>query len=173
MNNQCKPQTDKYKELNQYRDLIDPFLKDIESNILFGNKHNVITSSFNVVCNQIKASIDENPFEKDNEESVKKSLEVIEKAILNEPITSHFRSFCDSYLNLIRNWNRNINNNDNIEIIATRLIRFLQSQYTMVETIDVLKYQRARMRDFLHMAPGGIEMSKHYLNRFAEELDGE
>ncbi|GAI80579.1 unnamed protein product, partial [marine sediment metagenome] len=94
---------------------------------------------------------------------VKEVADLFLSIAVNEPITPIFRDLSKFYLLLMFNWNKELGKRPDIEKQISTAQKIVMAQMTMLDTIDLLKYQLKRGRDMRNWNPPAFELSRHYL----------
>lgn len=89
--------------------------------------------------------------------------------VLDYALDDNVRTFLQAYCELVRNWNENLSQNEDISKEVRTIMKLIDMQLTMNESMSILRNLNKRMRELLNWNPPSFELSRHY-QKF---LDGE
>lgn len=87
----------------------------------------------------------------------------IEKAVLFHQLSIESKNFIYNFILLIFNWNDNLLKNSEIEYNCKKVLKIVESIFTMSDTINILKQLNNLVLEKIQNQIPAIELSKQYL----------
>ena len=111
---------------------------------------------------------DEKQLLEHNIQEIEESLNVLMDLIFEIPIDNLLSNFINAWIQLILNWNNNVNKDINIEKKCTHIKRLLNNHFTMLEAFEALKGITEKSKKLQNWLPPSFQLSEHYLKTLEE-----
>jgi len=152
-------------------------VRTIENFIYSSNWINYINSSFHgnfiktygVIKTHI-GQIENNETEllEYNMQEIEDSLNILMDLIFDVPIDNVLSNFINAWIQLIINWNNNVNKIIEIEKKCNNIKRLLDNHFTMLEAFEILKRANEKAMRLQNWLPPSFQLSEHYLKTLEE-----
>ena len=157
-------------ELNEAKERVENFLKSGNKLIFNEEEIKLLKGCFHMIMyhvyllendTMVKGLIDVKLAED--------SIRMISTKVLNEGISNDFCVFVKAFCNLLYNWNNNVLENKDIELLCIFNGKIIDIRNNMLKTIDVMKDVYEHYKDLAGWMPPAFDISKAYLEKLLEE----
>ena len=100
-------------------------------------------------------------------------VDYLTSVCIDRVLTSTLCSFIKAFGDLVFNWNLNVAKNGLLEIRSLAMVRFVDSHFTALEAIEILKMLIVRGKTLQNWNPPSFELSGHYFQVLKDELTKE
>ena len=160
-------------EFNDVLNVLQNYMfKSTESSVLFGNRKQMVDTVIKFVLDDIRAMQENKAVQVSPEKinSVNNIISIIKNVIISQPFTTEFSQFTESFLLIVDNWNKNSVNNEQISVDVLFIERYRQHHFSTIELLSQVKNITKKLSDMQHFTLPSIDMSRHYLASFDEQL---
>jgi hypothetical protein len=98
----------------------------------------------------------------------KDAIRMISTKVLNEGISDGLYAFVKAFCNLLYNWNNNVLEDKDIELLCIFSGKIVDLRNDMLNTIDVMKDVYGHYMDLRGWMPPAFDISKAYLEKLLE-----
>jgi len=159
-------------ELNEAKETVEFFLNSSNKLVFNDNEIKLLTGCFHMIMyhvyllendNMIRGLIDV--------KLAKDSIRMISTKVLNEGISDGLCAFVKAFCNLLYNWNNNVLEDKDIELLCIFSGKIIDLRNNMLNTVDVMKDVHEHYKDLGGWMPPAFDISKAYLEKLLESED--
>ena len=154
---------------NTIKHLSDFFENRDLMNLTLGGHSGLYVDVFRLIVNDIEKMNDNDDHEAKyvgvSKDTMNELIGKIKHRIIFERNNASSLNFHRDFLLLVFNWNNNIFKNEKLGIELEVISKLIESEFTMRDTIQILKAMNEKMADLRNWNPPAFEISKSLFNK--------